>query len=137
MKYRVGDEASLKKSFSASEVELFSELSGDKNPVHLDEGEAAKSIFEKRVVHGALTASLVSAVLGMQLPGPGTIYLRQDSRFLKPVYLDETVTATVRIIELLEKGRARLETIILDQSGEPVLIGEALVKLPESNKGEE
>lgn len=128
-KLNIGDKASISKAFSAEEVEQFARLSLDANPLHLDEAAAADSIFGQRVVHGALVASLFSALLGMKLPGEGTIYLGQNSSFKAPVYLDEEITATVEVIEIREaRGIAKLKTTAVNEAGKTVIDGEAVVK---------
>ncbi len=125
----VGDKASISKAFTAEEVEQFARLSLDANPLHLDEAAAAESIFGRRVVHGALVSSLFSALLGMKLPGEGTIYLGQKSSFKAPVYLDEEITATVEVTEIREaKGIAKLATTAVNSVGKTVIEGEAVVK---------
>lgn len=91
---KIGDSASLTKTFSDADVRAFAEISGDKNPVHLDEAYAAGTRFKQRIVHGMLTAGLISAVLGTQLPGPGSVYLRQSIDFRTPVLIGDTITAT-------------------------------------------
>ncbi|MGH7720346.1 MAG: MaoC family dehydratase [Gemmatimonadaceae bacterium] len=127
----VGMSAESEKTVSESDVALFARVTGDMNPVHLDPEAAARSVFGGRVAHGMLTASLISAVMAMKLPGPGTIYLSQSLRFLAPVRIGDTVTARVEIAELVaEKHRARLITTCRNQRGEPVLDGEATVKVP-------
>ena len=126
---QVGDRASLSKSFTARDVEVFAELSLDDNPLHLDEAAAADSAFGQRVVHGALVSSLFSALLGTKLPGEGSIYLGQTSKFKAPVFLDDEVTATVEVIEVREsRGIARLKTTAVNSAGKTVIEGEATVK---------
>lgn len=118
------------KTVKASDVVGFAEISGDRNPIHLSEHFAAKTPFGGRIAHGLYTASLISAVIGTRLPGPGAIYLSQTLRFLAPVRIGDTVEASVEVVELSEKGnRAKLrcecrvgETLVLE--------GEALVKAP-------
>jgi 3-hydroxybutyryl-CoA dehydratase len=97
----------------------------------MDEAFAQTTMFKGRIVHGALVASLFSKILGTQLPGMGTIYLGQESRFMKPVRIDETITATVTIIEIIaEKNRVILETIARNSAGEIVVSGKATVMAP-------
>jgi len=127
----VGQSASFTKQITNKDVLLFAEVSGDDNPVHLNEAYAQTTMFKGRIVHGALVASLFSKILGTQLPGYGTIYLGQESRFMKPVRLDETITATVTIIEIIpEKNRVLLETIARNSAGEVVVTGKATVLAP-------
>ena len=100
LEFKVGDHAEASKAFTREEVSQFAEISLDKNPLHLDE-EYAKNIgFDRCIVHGALVASLFSGLLGQELPGPGTIYLGQDIKFLRPVFIGERVTASVEIIHI-------------------------------------
>jgi 3-hydroxybutyryl-CoA dehydratase len=124
----IGQTASLSRTVTERDVVLFADVTGDSNPVHLDAEAAARSRFGGRIAHGMLTASYVSAVLGMRLPGPGTIYLEQNLRFLKPVPLGATVTAEVEVLELFpEKRRVRLATRCRNQDGDLVLDGSATV----------
>lgn len=127
----VGDKATLTKVFTEEDVLAFSKLSLDDNPVHLSHEFANYSIFGQRIVHGFLYSSLISAILGTKLPGPGTIYMKQSMQFVKPVYLNEAVTAIVEVIEI-EKAKARitLATNCYKNDSELVVKGEALVKLP-------
>lgn len=126
---RIGQRASLQKTFSAADVTMFAGVSLDVNPVHMSEGFAKTTMFGKRIIHGMLTASLISAVLGIQLPGPGTIYLGQELKFLAPVYVGDDITATVEIIELREdKKIVKLNTTCVNQDGNTVISGVATVK---------
>lgn len=126
---RIGQRASLQKTFSAADVTMFAGVSLDVNPVHMSEGFAKTTMFGKRIIHGMLTASLISAVLGIQLPGPGTIYLGQELKFLAPVYVGDDITATVEIIELREdKKIVKLNTTCVNQDGKTVISGVATVK---------
>lgn len=124
----VGARATFSKTVTDADVVAFAEATGDVNPVHLDDAAAARSIFGQRIAHGMLGAGIISAALGTQLPGPGTIYLGQTLRFTKPVRIGDTVTATVEVLEVLpEKRRVRLATICRNQRGDIVLEGEATV----------
>ena len=111
-------------------VIAFADITGDNNPIHLNEEEAKKTVFKSRVVHGMLTGSFISAVLGTKLPGPGTIYLEQILKFKKPVYINDTVTVKVTVSDIIneEKGIYRLDTIIENSVGEIVTEGYAVVK---------
>lgn len=123
-----GASASITKKLSAKDVETFADLTGDQNPVHLDETYAQQTRFGKRIAHGMLGASLISTVLGMYLPGPGTIYLSQTLNFVAPVYLDDTLTAEVTVTNVREdKPIVTLETQCLNQDNRLVLKGEAVV----------
>lgn len=124
----VGQVATFAKTITDSDVTLFAGITGDLNPVHIDQGYAEASAFEARIVHGILMAGLISAVLGLQLPGPGAIYVSQSLRFTKPVYLGDTVTARVEVIELMvEKNRVRMKTSCANQRGELVADGESVL----------
>src|SRR5690606_3923177 len=126
----VGMEASHSKTVTETDLEVFADLSGDNNPVHMDEAFAATTPFRSRIVHGMLTASLISTILGTKLPGPGAVYVSQSLRFRAPVRLGDTVVARATVSEIdLDRKRARLacccmvgETVVLD--------GEALVMVP-------
>jgi 3-hydroxybutyryl-CoA dehydratase len=131
MNLKVGDTASLTKAITDADIRAFAELSGDRNPIHLDDEYAATTRFGRRIAHGMLAASLISTVLGTQLPGIGTVYLSQNSRFLAPVYPGDTVTARVTVISVREdKPIVTLETICENQHGEVLIKGEAVVLAP-------
>lgn len=131
----VGQAAEFSKTITESDVVLYAGITGDLNPVHIDRAAAERSPFGGRVAHGMLTAGLVSAVLGMKLPGPGSIYLSQTLRFTRPVRPGDTVTARVEVLELVPaKRRVRLATSCANQDGERVLEGEAVVLVPESSQ---
>ena len=126
----IGQKASFSKTISESDVYLFAGITGDLNPLHVNEAAARKMMFGKRIAHGMLTSSFISTVIASSLPGPGTIYMEQNSRFLAPVYLGDTITACVEVEELLPRGKARLRTQVFNQDGKLVVDGTALVKLP-------
>jgi 3-hydroxybutyryl-CoA dehydratase len=105
-------------------------VTGDLNPAHVNEVYAAESPFKGRIAHGMLGAGYISAVLGMTLPGPGTIYLKQTLEFMAPVRMGDTITATVEVAEKMEKGRVRLATTCTNQGGKTVITGEAIVLPP-------
>ena len=111
-------------------VRAFAELSGDHNPIHLDDAVAAKSKFGQRIAHGAILFGIVSKVLGMDMPGVGTVYLSQTCAFKLPVFIGDKVKLEAKIIEILPKSIARISTIITKQTGEVVMDGVAEVKLP-------
>ena len=126
----VGQEASLSKTVSEGDIVSFAEVSGDKNPVHLDAAYAATTMFKERIAHGMLSAAYISAVFGMKLPGPGSIYISQTLSFKAPVKIGDTVVTTVKLIELTpEKKRAKFETVCA-VNGKPVLQGEAQLMVP-------
>ena len=128
---KVGDTAFFEKTITDADVILFAGVSGDLNPVHIDELYAKTSIFKKRIVHGGLVNALFSTVLGTQLPGNGTIYMGQNSKFLKPVFLGDTIKATVTVGEIIEeKNRVVLNTVAYNQNGDIVVSGTAMVMPP-------
>lgn len=123
---------SYQKDFSISEElgQSFAQISGDFNPVHLDEEYARETMFGKRIAHGMLLGSYISGVLGSDFPGEGTIYLKQDMKFTKPVYYGDTITISVTILEMDDaRNRMTLETNCYNQESELVLAGTALVML--------
>ena len=127
----VGDSASFTKTVSEHDVYTYAGVSGDFNPAHVNEVEAQKGMFGKRIAHGMLSAGFISTVLGTQLPGPGTIYMGQELRFTKPVFFGDTITATVTVAELIpEKNRAILDTVCTNQNGDVVIKGKATVMPP-------
>lgn len=130
--FKVGDKAFFTKTISESDVYLFAGITGDFNPVHINEVVAKESFAKKRIAHGALVSGLISNVLGMQLPGPGTIYMEQCSKFLQPVYIGDTVTAVVELVELINENKriAKLSTSVQNEKGEKVIDGYAIVKIP-------
>jgi 3-hydroxybutyryl-CoA dehydratase len=123
----IGQSASLTRTVTAEEVETFARATGDTNPVHLDEAYAATTRFGRRIAHGMLIASYISALLGTKFPGPGTIYMSQALKFLRPVFLgdDVTVTATVSAYRP-ERAILTLDAAVRNQHGEKVLGGEAV-----------
>lgn len=124
----VGASASLSKTVTDDDVRKFGEVSLDTNPVHFDEAVAAKTRFKGRIAHGMLAAGLISAVLGTQLPGPGTIYLGQTLSFKGAVRLGDTITARVTVKSRRpDKPILVLETVVVNQRDEVVLTGEATV----------
>jgi len=132
---KVGDQAAVSKTISESDVYLYAGITGDLNPAHVNEAYAEQTFFKTRIAHGMLSAGFVSALLGMHLPGPGTIYLQQSLSFKAPVKIGDTLTATVKVIEVIaEKNRLRLQTVCENQEGTVVLDGEALVSPPKKPK---
>ncbi|MEJ2540231.1 MAG: MaoC family dehydratase [Gemmatimonadota bacterium] len=131
---RVGMTAESSRTVTEADIVLFAGITGDLNPVHVDEVAARRSRFGGRIAHGILTAGYVSATIGMKLPGPGAIYMEQTLRFTRPVRIGDTVTATVQVVEIdEEKRRVRLRTRCANQDGKNVLDGEALVLIPEAS----
>ncbi len=125
----VGQEASSSKTVTEADIVAFANVSGDKNPVHLDADYAATTLFKERIAHGMLSAGYISAIFGMQLPGPGSIYVSQTLNFKGPVKIGDTVVTTCKIIELMEKRRVKFETVC-SVAGKPVLVGEAVLMVP-------
>jgi 3-hydroxybutyryl-CoA dehydratase len=130
----VGQSASYTKTVTEADIVKFAEVSGDNNPVHLDEAFAQSTMFKGRIAHGMLSAGFISTVIGTKLPGSGTIYMSQTLRFKAPVRIGDTVTATCTITEIIpEKRRAVLTTVC--KVGDTVVIeGEALVMVPARGK---
>ena len=127
----VGQAASFAKTITEFDVYAFAGITGDFNPAHVNEPYAEQTMFKGRIAHGMLGASLISTVLGMQLPGPGTIYLKQDIKFLAPVRFNDTITATCTVTEKNdEKNRLVLSCVVTNQDGVKVIEGEALVMPP-------
>lgn len=125
---QLGMAAELAKTYDEWDIYTFAALTGDLNPAHVDQTFAEKTVFRGKIAHGMLTASLISAVLGTKLPGPGCIYLAQDLKFLQPVRIGDTVTAKVVVIELIrQENRVRLMTTCANQNGDRLLEGTALV----------
>ena len=130
---KIGDHASVTKTVSETDVYLFAGITGDLNPAHTNEVAASKTMFKTRIAHGMLGAGFISAVLGMYLPGPGTIYMGQELKFTKPVHIGDTVTATATVEEIiLDKNREILDTTVVNQDGEVVIKGKATVMPPKA-----
>ena len=130
---KIGDSASFTKTVTDTDVYMFAGISGDFNPAHVNQVEAEKGMFGKRIAHGMLSAGFISAVLGTMLPGPGTIYMGQELRFTKPVAIGDTITATVTVAEMIiEKNRVILDTVCTNQNGEIVIKGKATVMPPKA-----
>jgi 3-hydroxybutyryl-CoA dehydratase len=128
---KIGDAAEFTKTISESDVYLYAGLTGDLNPAHINEAYAEKTFFKTRIAHGMLPAGFISGVLGMKLPGPGTIYIKQELNFLAPVRIGDTITARAEVIEIIvDKNRVRLKTTCANQDGKVVLEGEAVVSPP-------
>ena len=132
---KVGDAAEFAKTVTETDVYLYAGITGDLNPAHINESYASGTFFKTRIAHGMLTAGFISSILGMQLPGPGTIYLRQELNFLAPVRMGDTITGRAEVVEIIkEKNRLRLRTTCRNQDGTLVLDGEALVSPPKAPK---
>lgn len=136
--WKLGDSVQLTKTFGEAEIEKFAELTGDRNPLHMDEAFAARTRFKRRIAQGILSASMISTCIGMELPGTGAIYLDQTLRFVKPVYVGDTITLTATVSHVREdKPILTLSTIWTNQHGQKVIEGEAHVMLmaPEEISG--
>lgn len=130
---QIGDSASLKRVLTTEDIQLFAVMSGDVNPAHLDEEFAKSDMFHKIIAHGMWGGSLVSTVLGTQLPGPGTIYLNQTFSFRRPVAVGDEITVTVTAVKKDdEKKWVTFDCQCINQAGKPVIVGEALVMAPTS-----
>ena len=126
----IGDVASIKRTITEADVHAFATVTGDFNPIHMDDEYARGTVFGGRISHGVLSIGLISNVIGNQLPGPGSIYMKQSCKFIKPVFLGDTITATVEVIEKdIHKNRVKLRTFCTNQNGEITLDGEALTML--------
>ncbi|MFO7803463.1 MAG: MaoC family dehydratase [Desulfovermiculus sp.] len=129
---QVGDWAEFTKTVTETDICLYAGVSGDMNPAHINETYAAHSMFQSRIAHGMLPAGFISAVLGTKLPGPGTIYIKQDLSFKAPVRIGDTVTARAEVQDVnTEKKRATLKTTCTNQEGTVVIEGQALVMPPQ------
>jgi len=132
---KVGDAAEFTKTISETDVYLYAGVTGDLNPAHVNEEYAKNTFFKKRMAHGMLTAGFISNILGTKLPGPGTVYMRQELSFMAPVFFGDTITARAEVVEVnTEKNRVRLKTTCRNQEEKIVLDGEALVSAPKAAK---
>lgn len=128
---KIGDFATFQKTLTESDVYLFAGVTGDQNPAHINEVYASTTRFKTRIVHGMLTGSLISAVLGTGLPGPGTIYLEQSLKFKAPTHMGDTVEARVEVSEIMEeKNIVKLQATCTNQDGVVLLTGVATVMPP-------
>ncbi len=135
---KLNDSAEFAKTISESDVYLYAGLTGDLNPAHINEEYARETFFKTRIAQGMLAAGFISAVLGMRLPGPGSVYVSQELNFLAPIRIGDTVTARVEVIEIMaEKKRVRLRTTCSTQDGTVVVDGEAIVSAPRPKKAVE
>lgn len=124
----IGDTATFRRTVTYADIALFAAATGDTNPFHFDEVYASKSRFKKRIAHGMLVTGYISTVLGTILPGPGTIYLSQKLNFRAPVFVDDTITAVAKVKEIRkDKPLVTLQTDCINQNGEKVVEGEAIV----------
>lgn len=128
--FYIGQSASLKKVFRSDEVLAFADLSLDKNPIHIDENYAEQGLFGKRIVHGFLVGSLISAVFGTKLPGEGAVYLHQEMNFRKPVFHGDEITAIVTVTNVRrDKSILYFDTKCENDRGEVVIDGKAILKV--------
>jgi 3-hydroxybutyryl-CoA dehydratase len=126
---KIGDEASLARTITEAHIVNFAGITGDMNPLHVDAEYAAHSMFKERITHGMLVAGLISAVLGTQLPGPNSIYLGQDLKFMAPVMIGDTITVVVTVTGKRDEKRIiTLRTTVCNQRGEMVVDGNAVLK---------
>jgi 3-hydroxybutyryl-CoA dehydratase len=133
---KVGERAEFSKTISETDVYLYSGITGDLNPAHINEEYGKGTFFKTRIVHGMLLGGLISGVLGNKLPGPGTIYIRQEMDFLAPVRFGDTITAAVEISEIRkDQKRVTVKTTCVNQEGTLVLTGQAVVSPPKRSKG--
>ncbi|HQL00886.1 MAG TPA: MaoC family dehydratase [Smithellaceae bacterium] len=131
----VGQTAQFAKTVAETDIYLYAGITGDFNPAHVNEDYARGTFFKTRIAHGMLTAGFISAVIANQLPGPGTIYLKQDLNFLAPVRIGDTITARVEVVEIfMDKNKVKLKTTCINQENHFVLSGEALVSPPKAPK---
>jgi 3-hydroxybutyryl-CoA dehydratase len=129
----VGDAAEFTKTISESDIYLFAGVTGDLNPAHINETYAKDTFFKSRIAHGMLLAGFISGVIGMKLPGPGAIYIRQELKFLAPARIGDTITARVEVTHIqAEKNRITLKTTCTNQDDTLVMDGEALISPPKS-----
>ncbi len=131
---QVGDKGSFSKTITEKDVFAFADACGDFNPLHIDEEYARRSVFGRRIAHGILTAAIISTVLGGEIPGLGTIFVELHVKFLKPVFFGDTVTATGTVMEIINPKRVRLMVACLNQGGEDVAVGNALVVPPKETR---
>jgi 3-hydroxybutyryl-CoA dehydratase len=130
--FHLGERASLAKTVTDEDVQRLAEVTSDFNPLHLDEDYARKTRFGRRIAHGVFSGGLISAVLGNKLPGPGSIYLSQQIEFLAPVYIGDTITATVEVISWRpDKRIITLKTNVHNQDGTQVVTGQAVLMVPD------
>lgn len=128
---KLGDKACFEKTISETDVYLFAGITGDLNPAHINQVASEQTMFKGRIAHGILVSGLISTVLGMYLPGPGTIYLGQELKFTAPVKIGDTIKAEAEVIEMVvEKNRIKLRTVCTNQDGKVVIDGVATVMPP-------
>ena len=131
---QINDSGSFTKTITEKDVFAFADISGDFNPLHIDEEYAKKTRYGRRVAHGILMAAIISSVLGGEIPGVGTVFVELHIRFLKPVFIGDTVTANAIVTEIINPKRMRLMVYCVNQDGADVAIGNAVVIPPEGTK---
>ncbi len=133
--YKVGDSAEMTKVITEEDIYLFAGITGDRNPIHISKEFAAKGRFGERIAHGILTAGLISAVLGMKLPGPGCLSVSMTFTFLRPVKIGDEITARAEVVEMISEKRIRIRTQCFNQRKEMVIDGEAIMIPPRPGRG--
>jgi len=130
---KLGDFEEFSKTISESDIYTFAGITGDLNPAHINEDYAKDTFFKGRIAHGMLLAGFISAVIGMKLPGPGTIYIKQELAFKGPAKIGDTITARAEVIDInVEKNRVRLKTTCRNQKDKELVDGEALISPPKA-----
>ena len=128
---KLGDTSEIRKVFTEEDVMAFAKISTDQNPAHVDKEYASKTMFKKQIVHGMFVGSLFSAIFGVQMPGLGSIYIKQSLKFTKPVYFGDEITARVTVKEIkLDRNRVVFDCVAENQNGDTVIIGEAEIMPP-------
>lgn len=128
--FELGQEKRVYKKITDNLIKEFAEVSTDHNPIHLDDEYASKTVFGKRIAHGMIAVSFISAVIGNDFPGNGTIYMEQNIKFIAPVFIGETIEIVVKITAI-DGNKAILSTNVFNREGEQKIVGEAKVMLPE------
>ncbi len=131
---QINDSGSFTKTITEKDVFAFADVSGDFNPLHIDDEYAKKTRYGRRIAHGILMAGIISTVLGSEIPGVGTVFVELHIRFLKPVFFDDTITANAIVTEIINPKRMRLMVYCVNQDGADVAIGNAIVVPPEGTK---
>lgn len=128
---RRGDQAEFSKTVSESDIYLYAGITGDFNPAHVNQVYAEKTFFKSRIAHGLLLAGFISTVIATRLPGPGTIYIKQELNFTAPAYIGDTITASVEVVDAnVSKNHVLLKTICRNQENKLIIEGQALVSPP-------
>lgn len=131
-KIEIGMQESYSQTVTDHDIKSFAGLSGDRNPVHVDEKYAEVSKFKKRIAHGLMSASYFSAIFGTKLPGPGCVYVSQTLKFIRPVYIGDTVTATVKVVTIDQRRRIVVFDTACVVNGKEVISGQAEIYIPKS-----